>query len=156
MDATDEKILEMIKGNARMSYQEIGKELGMSRVAAMKRIRKLEAEGIIRGYNTCIYRDDEITLLVDIETRPESFDKVLKYVTTRTAFVRQIFRTSKANSFHMVAVSDSVDNLEYLLKMIDKKCGDDIRKMSSRTVREVIKDVYGGVGYERKDSKDSQ
>ena len=34
MDKTDEKILELMKGNARISYQELGDQLGMSRVAA--------------------------------------------------------------------------------------------------------------------------
>ena len=56
----------------------------------------------------------------------------------------------------MVAVSDSVDNLKYLVKMIEKKCGPDMAQMTVRVVDEVIKDVYGGVGYERKDSEDSQ
>ena len=43
MDGTDKKLLDVIKGNARMSYQEIGYALGMSRVAAKKRVDKLEA-----------------------------------------------------------------------------------------------------------------
>ena len=94
MDARDEQLLDLIKGNARMSFQEIGDELGISRVAAMKRVRKLEEEGIIRGYNTCIYRDDEITMFMDLEIRPERYDKVIKYITTRTTFIRQIFRTT--------------------------------------------------------------
>ena len=33
MDGKDKQILDMIKGNARMSYQEIGDALGMTRVA---------------------------------------------------------------------------------------------------------------------------
>lgn len=155
MDARDEQLLDLIKGNARMSYQEIGDELGISRVAAMKRVRKLEEEGIIRGYNTCIYRDDEITMFMDLEIRPERYDKVLKYITTRTTFIRQIFRTTGESRIHIVAVAPSVEDLMYLTKMIRKKCGEDIIHISSHAVKEVIKDVYGGVGYERKDSKDS-
>ncbi|MBQ7563260.1 MAG: AsnC family transcriptional regulator, partial [Lachnospiraceae bacterium] len=108
MDKTDEKILELMKGNARISYQELGDALGMTRVAAKKRVQKLEREKVIRGYNTCIYRDQDITLFIDIVTAPGKFESVLKYVSTRTAFVRQIFRTTKENHIHMVAVSDSV------------------------------------------------
>ena len=44
-----EKILDLMKGNARISYQELGEAIGMSRVAAKKRVRKLEQDGIIRG-----------------------------------------------------------------------------------------------------------
>ena len=40
MDNTDERILDIMQGNARISFQELGDELGISRVAAMKRVRK--------------------------------------------------------------------------------------------------------------------
>ena len=64
MDRIDKQILEIMKGNARISMQELGDAIGMSRVAAKKRVQKLERDGIIRGYNTCIYRDDEITMFI--------------------------------------------------------------------------------------------
>ena len=80
MDRTDERILSLLKGNARMSYQDLGDAIGLSRVAAKKRVQKLEREGIIRGYNTCIYREDEITMFLDIITVPDKFDDVLQYV----------------------------------------------------------------------------
>ena len=131
-----------------MSYQELGDKLGMSRVAAKKRVRKLEEQGIIRGYNTYICRDDEVTMLIDIVTVQEKFEDVLKYVGTQTIYVRQIFRTTKENHIHMVAVSNSVQNLSYLIRMIRKQCGDDIVELHSHTVTEVIKDVYGGIRYE--------
>ena len=147
MDKTDEKILDMLKGNARMSYQQIGDAIGMSRVAAKKRVDKLEREGIIRGYNTYICRG-EYTMLIDIVTEPGRFDAVLKYVATETVFVRQIFTTLKENHIHMIAVSDNTGDLKYLIDMIRKDCGDDIAELHCRVVKEVIKDVYGGIRYE--------
>ena len=107
MDETDEKILNLLKGNARMCYQELGDQLGMSRVAAKKRVDKLENAGIIRGYNTCIYKPGDITVLIDIVTKPDRFEDVLKYVSTRTAFIRQIFSSTRENHIHMVAVTES-------------------------------------------------
>lgn len=148
MDKTDLKILDLLKGNARMSFQDIGNAIGMTRVAAKKRVKKLEDEGIIRGYNTCIYREDEITMFIDIVTVPEKYEEVLNYVTTHTAYIRQIFRTTKENHIHMVAVSDQASNLKYLTKMIQKKCEDGIVEIHCHAVKEVIKDVYGGIRYE--------
>ncbi len=150
MDEKDKQILKLIRGNARMSYQEIGNALGMSRVAAKKRIKKLEDDGIIRQYNTYIMRDDEITMLIDIITTPDGFDRVLEYVTTRTVYVRQIFTTMKEYHIHLVAVSDSSEQINYMAKIIKKACISDIEEYHARTVREVIKDVYGGIEYERK------
>ena len=155
MDGTDKKILDMIKGDARKSYQEIGDELGISRVAARKRVDKLEKAGIIRQYNTYIKRDDEITMLIDIITKPEGFDRVLEYVGTRTMYVRQIYTTLKEYHIHLVAVSDSPEQLKYMAKIIHKACKDDIEEYHCRQVREIIKDVYGGIKYERRSESDT-
>ena len=149
MDKTDKKILDLLKCNARMSYQELGNSLGISRVAAKKRVDKLERDGIIRGYNTYICRDDEITMLVDIITEPGKLDTVIEYVATRTAFIRQILTTRKENHIHMVAVAESVQDLKYLIDMIRKDCGDDIAELHCHQVSKVIKDVYGGIRYEQ-------
>ncbi len=153
MDKIDEQLLDMIKGNARMTYQEMGDALGMTRMAAKKRVKKLEEAGIIRGYNTTIYRKDEVTIMIDIVTIPESFEKVLEYVSTRTAFIRQIFCTTKANHIHIVAASTDKRDLKYLIRMIQKKCGEDIEYITSHAVTEVIKDVYGGVRYDKEQRK---
>ncbi len=156
MDGTDKKLLDLIKGNARMSYQEIGDALGMSRVAAKKRVDKLEKAGIIRGYNTYIKKDDEITMLIDIITTPEGFDRVLEYVATRTVYVRQIYTTLKANHIHLVAVSDSPDEIKYMTKIIEKACSDDIKEYHARQVRQIIKDVFGGINeYGQKSESDT-
>ena len=40
LDEKDEKILKLLRGNARMSYEELGREIGMTRVAAKKRVEK--------------------------------------------------------------------------------------------------------------------
>ena len=155
MDGTDKKILDMIKGDARKSYQEIGDELGISRVAARKRIDKLEKAGIIRQYNTYIKRDDGITMLIDIITKPDGFDRVLEYVGTRTMYVRQIYTTLKEYHIHLVAVSDSPEQLKYMAKIIHKACKDDIEEYHCRQVREIIKDVSGGIKYERRSESDT-
>ena len=48
----------------------------------------------------------------------------------------------------MVAVSDSARDLKYLINIIQKKCGSDIAEIHCYAVKEVIKDVYGGIRYE--------
>ena len=141
VDRTDELILEMIRENARMSYQELGDAIGMSRVAAKKRVQKLEREGIIRGYNTCIYREHEVTMLIDIETAPGKMEDVIRVLTNRMAYIREIFKTTSGNHVHIVAVSEDSANLGYLIKMIKKNCGNKIVSIDSRIVKEVIKDV---------------
>ena len=147
MDRTDREILDLLKGNARMSWQALGEALGMTRVGARKRVQKLEEEGVIRGYNTYILLEDEVTMLIDIVTLPERLDAVLAYVAGQTMYIRQIFRTGE-DRLHLVAVSDQASDLGYLVKMIRRRCGKDIKTLEFHTVNEVIKDVYGGIRYE--------
>ena len=137
-----------------MSYQELGDAIGMSRVAAKKRVAKLERDGIIRGYNTYICREDETMMFIDIVTVPDQFEEVLRYVSTQCAFIRQIFTTTKENHIHIVAVSDQVSDLKYLTRMILKTCRPYIREIKSHAVKEIIKDVYGGIRYEPESRSD--
>jgi len=50
MDILDKRILEMLQNNARESFANIGKEVGLSAPAIGKRVRQLEEDGIIEGY----------------------------------------------------------------------------------------------------------
>ena len=154
MDNTDEKILDLLKGDARMSYQQLGDAIGMTRVAAKKRVMKLERDGIIRGYNTYIKRMDDVMMIIDIITSPGKIDNVLQVLCNRTAFIRQIYKTTKENHIHAVAVSDDVSDLKYLTRIIQKQCGDDITELHCHAVKEIIKDVYGGIGYDPKSESD--
>ena len=155
MDRTDETILSLLQGNARMTFQELGDAIGMSRVAAKKRVQKLEEAGVIRGYNTAFYREGEVTMFIDLITAPERLEEVEEYLCTRTAYIRQIYRTELENHLRMIAVADSVHDLNYLAKMIQKQFGDGISYIKCRVVEEIIKDVYGGIRkYERRTIQD--
>ena len=50
MDATDKKILSILKENSRESASEIAKRVSLSVPAVTERIRKLEQGGVIEKY----------------------------------------------------------------------------------------------------------
>ncbi|HIE23918.1 MAG TPA: winged helix-turn-helix transcriptional regulator, partial [Candidatus Korarchaeota archaeon] len=43
-------VLKMLVDNGRVTYTEIAKKLGMSPAGVMKKVKKLEESGIVRGY----------------------------------------------------------------------------------------------------------
>jgi len=49
-DATDRRILAILRENGRASHAAIAKDVGLSAPAVGERIRKLEHAGVIRGY----------------------------------------------------------------------------------------------------------
>jgi Lrp/AsnC family transcriptional regulator for asnA, asnC and gidA len=54
LDEKDRKILEELYRNSRISYSELAKKIGISDVAVIKRVKKLEEQGIIKRYTIVI------------------------------------------------------------------------------------------------------
>ena len=50
IDSTDREILSIVRENARISNVEIARKVGMAPSAILERLRKLEARGVIAGY----------------------------------------------------------------------------------------------------------
>jgi DNA-binding Lrp family transcriptional regulator len=53
-DKTDEQIVALLRENARRSYEDIGKRVSLSAPAVKRRVDRLEADGVIRGYTATI------------------------------------------------------------------------------------------------------
>lgn len=50
LDEFDCKILACLQKNARVSYRDMGEEIGLTSPAVAQRVQKLEMEGVIEGY----------------------------------------------------------------------------------------------------------
>ena len=147
MDDTNKDILRILKDNGRMSFTEIGKKLGISRVAVQKRVKKMEDEGIIRGYKAVIYREDHYKMFMGIRTVDSDYNDLLDYL-DRSGYVTEINIMTGVNRIHATAVAPDVSELKYLAKMVNKKFADKIKSIECHGVKERIKDTYGGVEYD--------
>ena len=79
LDELDQKIVRLLIQNARMSYSDIGKEVGISRVAVKTRIQSLEKRGVIEEYTTIINPqkiNGAVSCYFEIETVPDTFSQV--------------------------------------------------------------------------------
>jgi Lrp/AsnC family leucine-responsive transcriptional regulator len=54
VDSIDERILGLLRGDARLPVATVAKEVGLSRPAVAERIRQLEVAGLIRGYTAVV------------------------------------------------------------------------------------------------------
>jgi len=69
VDKTDVRILEVLISDARLSYRQIGKRVGVSAATAMTRVRRLEQEGIIKRYSAIFDHERlgyELTVITEI------------------------------------------------------------------------------------------
>ena len=155
MDDTNKDILRLLRKNGRMSFTEIGKQLGISRVAVKKRVEKLEDAGIIRGYKAIIYREENVKMLMDITTVDDDYEDILEYL-NRSGYVTELYVMTGNNRIHATAVAPDVSELKYLSKMVSKKFDDKIKSISCHGVKEIVKDTYGGVDYDRERWKNNK
>jgi Lrp/AsnC family transcriptional regulator, leucine-responsive regulatory protein len=54
VDAVDRTLIEALRANARATYAELGRRVGLSAPAVHERVAKLEAAGVITGYHAAV------------------------------------------------------------------------------------------------------
>lgn len=76
MDVADRQILMMLQGNGRRSNVEVADAIGLSPSPCLRRIKRLEQEGIIQGYRAIINREAAgLALTVFVEIRVEKHSR---------------------------------------------------------------------------------
>ncbi|WP_233476231.1 Lrp/AsnC family transcriptional regulator [Paenibacillus sonchi] len=76
MDELDIKILKLLEENGRLSHEEIGKLLHISRPTVHQRVSKLEKNGVIKGYRGIVdwgKLDQKIKVMISVKVVSQSF-----------------------------------------------------------------------------------
>ena len=69
LDETDTKILEILLSDARLSSRQIAKQCGVSIGTVLSRVKKMEKEGVIKGYSALLDQEKigyELTVISEI------------------------------------------------------------------------------------------
>ncbi len=144
LDETDQKILRLLIQNARMSYSEIGQQIGISRVAVKMRVQALEKKGIIEEYTTVINPQKisgAISCYFEIETTPDTLIQVAELL-KKNDTVTQIYRVTGKSRLHVHAVASSNEEMEKLIyETMDRLPG--VEECSCNMIFSRIKDIKG-------------
>jgi len=118
IESREQKLLALLRHNARMSVTELARALHVSRSTVQNRITRLEASGVIRGYAVILggdYLEGQVEAHVSI--------KVLQKLTSRTnteleriSQVVQLFAVS--GEYDLIAIIQA-RTLEELSKVLD-------------------------------------
>lgn len=150
LDKLDIAILNVLKNNARMSYSEIGERVGVTRVAVKNRMEILEKQGIIKGYKTIIDETnipEGVSFILDVECIPEEYQNVVD-VLARDRFLRQIYSTTGECRLHCVGFAPNTRTLDHHVNHLFRSTKG-IRKLSWHMLLSTLKDVDGGVEYDK-------
>ena len=144
LDELDQKIVQLLIQNARMSYSEIGQLVGVSRVAVKMRIQSLEKRGVIEEYTTIINPrkiSGSVSCYFEIETTPGTFAQVAE-ILLQNETITQIYRVTGKNKLHVHAVAASGEEMEQLIQeVIDVLPG--VISSSCNMILSRIKDIKG-------------
>ncbi len=144
LDELDQKIIQILIGNARISYSEIGEKIGISRVAVKARISALEQRGIIEEYTTIINPQKisgAVSCYFEIETQPDTFLQAVESLNENET-ITQIYRVTGKNRLHVHAVASSNEEMEALIQqVIDPLPG--LLSCSCNIILSRIKDIKG-------------
>ena len=127
IDEINLKILKILQKKARVSNVEVARQVGLAPSAVLERIRKLEKQGIIEGY--------------EVRLNPEFFDKgLVAFLTVKTnenandaEIGKKLAFRPKVQEVHYVAGDDA-----FLVKVRGTSLED-----LDRLIREKIKSIDG-------------
>ncbi|MHB1135012.1 MAG: Lrp/AsnC family transcriptional regulator [Chloroflexota bacterium] len=122
LDDVGWRILCLLQENARQTYVEIGKEVGLTSRAVAERVRRMEEAGIITGYRAEVDASRvglPLTAFIRIATAGEGkYDQVLAMLRERPE-VLECHRVTGTDSFFIKAIVASVQHLEeFLVRLV--------------------------------------
>lgn len=144
LDELDQKIVQLLIQNARVSYSEIGQQIGISRVAVKMRIQALEQRSVIEGYTTIINPQKisgAVSCYFEIETVPGALSLVTDILRENDT-ITQVYRVTGKNKLHIHAVAASGEEMEKLIQeVIDPLPG--VTSSNCNMILSRIKDIKG-------------
>lgn len=116
-----EKLLKLLKGNARLTNAELAVMLGRTEEQVAADIEKLEKDGIIMGYaaivDEAVYDPDSVTALIELKVTPQSqsgYDDIAKSI----AAYEQVESVRLMSGAYDILVSVTASNIREVSRFV--------------------------------------
>jgi Lrp/AsnC family leucine-responsive transcriptional regulator len=117
LDSINWKLLRLLQENARRSFSELGREVGLSSPAVAERVRRLEEAGIITGYHAAVSYEKiglPLLALMRLSEVGDRGDRVAALVREMPEVI-ECHRVTGSDSFVLKIVATSIAHLETLI-----------------------------------------
>jgi Lrp/AsnC family leucine-responsive transcriptional regulator len=135
LDQIDLKILSILQNNGRRHLAEIAKEVDLSSPAVMERVKKLEAQGVIKSYQAVLDPKKvgkDITAFIGVSVAHQRHIKTFASGMKRQHDVLECHHVTGEESFILKVKTANTESLETLLAEIRSVEG------VTRTVTKVV------------------
>jgi len=117
MDNIDRMLMELLQDDARTSYAELGRQVGLTPPAVAERVRRLEQSGIISGYHAQIDLKKAgygLVAFIRLSAAPE-LAKQLGRVATETPEVLEFHHVTGTEGYVLKVAARSIEHLESVI-----------------------------------------
>ena len=120
LDSIDHNIVRALAADARLSYAELGRKVGLSPSAVAERVHRLEAEKVILGYRALL--DEKafgysVIAFIRLTCDHSHYRPFLKFLPTIDA-VQECHHITGGEAFLIKVTLESVDQLESLIERL--------------------------------------
>ena len=140
VDAIDLSLVDLLRGNARLSYAELARQVGLSAPAVHERVGKLESSGVVRGYRADV--DPEaiglgVTALIGIvEDSGADTDDMLESLRVLPE-IESCYFMAGVESFLLKARVGTIAELEQLIVRLNRTPGVASTRTAHRPLHQV-------------------
>jgi Lrp/AsnC family leucine-responsive transcriptional regulator len=126
VDAIDLRLVELLRDNARVSFAELARKVGLSAPAVHERVGKLESSGVIRGYRADVAPEPiglGVTALIGIvEESTANPDDVIEAL-RELPEIEACYFLAGPESFQLMARVGTIAELEQLVMRLSRTPG---------------------------------
>lgn len=128
MDRIDGQIIGELTANARISFSDLGRVVGLSANATAARVRRLEQDGVIVGYTAILAGDEPgraggLEVFIDVRLEPTtSFDDFDHALAAFPEVADSVHMTGPFDALVHAFVTDT-STLDRFLGRLKRECG---------------------------------
>lgn len=119
MDLLDIKILTELQKNARKSFAEIGRLVGLSSPAVTERVQKMEELGVIHGYSVCL-DPVKLGLPVQAQITLKTATNDFRMLISKLREFPEILEVAKVTGDHCAFLKVVTKDNHHLERLIDR------------------------------------
>ncbi|WP_022851235.1 Lrp/AsnC family transcriptional regulator [Limisalsivibrio acetivorans] len=121
IDEKDRMIINILRKNARISYADIAKKMGMKSPSVIERIKRLENEGIISDYNISVdYKALGYDILAFIGVYIDNAEHIEEFENTLNTQLEEVVGCHHVTGEYTMILKVATKNTETLSDMIKK------------------------------------
>lgn len=122
LDDTGWQLIQALQDDARLSFAELGRRVGLSPPAVAERVRRMEEAGIITGYRVEINPGKiglPLMALIGLTTTPQQYPEVIALINNLPE-VLECHHVTGNYSFVIKAIASSMSHLEALIGKLSR------------------------------------